>query len=193
MIEFGGVDVVPPPPINLQLLNGVAEDIMLIWEAPPINDFDHYNVYESTDGGTTYTLIDATVGVQYFLTVPSNGLYMFYVTTVDHAGQESVPSNIVQAHVVIGIDEPSYCRRPFDDQDGTQSIQHPQLNIDVKAATATTLNIRVYDMTGAQVATVYNAAISEARITSPGTVKPLTTVKFRLGVYFVCSNHEWRG
>ena len=102
VIEFGGVDAVPPPPINLQLLNGVAEDIMLMWEAPPINDFDHYNVYESTDGGTTYTLIDATVGVQYFLTVPSNGLYMFYVTTVDHAGQESVPSNIVQAHVVIG-------------------------------------------------------------------------------------------
>jgi fibronectin type 3 domain-containing protein len=184
VIDFGAVDAVPPPPINLQLFNGVAEDIMLMWEAPPINDFDHYNVYESTDGGTTYTLIDATIGVQYFLTVPSNGLYMFYVTTVDHAGQESIASNIVQADVVIGVDNHGSSGdlsmikmgpNPFDQQ----------LNIDLNAVQSTNLNIRVFDMNGTQVATVCNESVSSGSHHIVWSGKTLNGANLASGVYVV--------
>jgi hypothetical protein len=89
--------------MNLTLDNPVAQNIMLEWDQPNITDFDHFNIYWSSDGGTTYPKLDSTIGVQYFLTVPANGLYKFYVTTVDRAGHESVPSNIVQTNVVIGL------------------------------------------------------------------------------------------
>jgi hypothetical protein len=160
VITFGATDEVPPPPDSLQLFNGPAEDITLVWDMPPINDFDHFNIYWSTDGGTIYTILDSTIGVQYFLTVPSNGLYKFYVTTVDHTGHESVPSNIVEANVFIGIGDPGLTSdlslikmgpNPFD----------RVLNIDVKAARGTTLTIRVLDMNGRPIATVYNSEIAE--------------------------------
>jgi fibronectin type 3 domain-containing protein len=151
---------VPPPPNNLQLANGPAEDIILWWEQPNIDDFDHFNIYMSTDGGSSYSVIDSTIGVEYFLTVPSNGLYMFYVTTVDKAGHESAPSNIVQANVFIGIGDAGtkgdlsmikMGPNPFDQV----------LYIDVKAARETMLSIRVLDMNGKQVATICNLKAAE--------------------------------
>lgn len=158
VITFGATDEVPPPPANLQLANGPAEDIILWWEPAPINDFDHYNIYWSTDGGSNYSVIDSTVGVQYFITVPSNGLYKFYVTTVDKAGQESVPSNTVEANVFIGIGEQGsdlsmikMGPNPFDGK----------LNIDVKIARETTLRIRVYDMNGHCVAAIFDSPVTD--------------------------------
>jgi hypothetical protein len=159
VITFGATDAVPPPPNNLQLANGPAEDIILSWEQPDIDDFDHFNIYMSTDGGTNYSVLDSTIGVQYFLTVPSNGLYMFYVTTVDKAGQESVPSNIVQANVFIGIGEPGTSGDLSMIKMGPNPFDHV-LYIDVNAARATTLGIRIFDMKGIPVATVFNSVIA---------------------------------
>lgn len=158
VITFGATDEVPPAPNNLQLANGVAEDIILYWDMPAINDFDHFNIYWSTDGGATFNLLDQTVGVQYFYTVPSNGLYQFYVTTVDNAGQESEPSNIVQADVVIGMNE------LHGDLSMIKMGPNPfrgALNIDVKVAKATSLSIRIMDVNGRSVATVYQADIAK--------------------------------
>jgi fibronectin type 3 domain-containing protein len=160
VITFGAVDEVPPPPNNLQLVNGPAEDITLFWEQPAINDFDHFNIYWSTDGGTLYTLLNSTIGVQYFITVPSNGLYKFYVTTVDKAGQESVPSNIVEANVFIGIDGPETTGDLSMIKMGPNPFRG-MLNIDVKVARETFLNIRILDMSGNIVATVHHSEITE--------------------------------
>jgi len=95
VINFGDEDEVPPPPANLVLSNQPPSmNIMLSWDQPDINDFNFFNIHSSFEGGT-YTLLGSTIGVEFFYTLPGSGAYSFFVTTVDRAGHESVPSEIV--------------------------------------------------------------------------------------------------
>jgi hypothetical protein len=158
VIIFGAVDQVPPPPLNLQLDNPVAQDIMLKWEQPPINDFDHFNIYWSTDGGTTFPKLDSTVGVEYFLTVPVNGIYMFYVTTVDHAGHESVPSNIVQTNVAIGIQILNQGNDLSMFKSGPNPVTR-YMNIDVRIENETFLTLQIFGIDGKLVSSLYDSKI----------------------------------
>jgi fibronectin type 3 domain-containing protein len=149
-ITFGAVDEVPPPPGNLTLENPVPKNIMLQWDQPDITDFDHFNIYWSTDGGSNFSKLDSTVGVQYFLTAPSNGVYLFYVTTVDRAGHESVASNIVQTDVNTGIARPG----PIEDISMIKIGPNPfdqQLNIDFRVTGEIRLSIEITDITGSLV------------------------------------------
>ncbi|MEI7725707.1 MAG: FlgD immunoglobulin-like domain containing protein [Bacteroidota bacterium] len=159
VITFGAVDEVPPPPLNLTLVNPVAQNIMLGWDQPNITDFDHFNIYWSNDGGVTFPKLDSTIGVQYFLTVPSNGLYKFYVTTVDRAGHESTASNIVQTNVVIGITDPGLVNDITMVKMGPNPFTN-QLNIDFKVLKETQLTILIFDVTGKQVKRLYDSKIS---------------------------------
>ena len=159
VITFGGVDEIPPPPLNLHLDNPVAQHIMLRWDQPVITDFDHFNIYWSTNGGATFPKLDSTVGVQYFYNAPSNGLYQFYVTTVDLAGHESVPSNIVQTNVVTGISGPGQ----LNDLGMIKIGPNPftgQLNIDFRVMNETNLTIRIFDITGKPLNTLYDSKIA---------------------------------
>ena len=138
------------------------QNIMLEWEQPGITDFDYFNIYWSTNGGATYSKLDSTIGVQYFLSVPSNGLYLFYVTTVDRAGQESVPSNIVQTNVFIGIQKPGQT----DDISLIKMGPNPfaeKIMIDFKVTFDTKLKVRIFDILGNQVNTLYDSKIATGR------------------------------
>ncbi len=156
VITFGATDQVPPPPANLQLFNPIAQNIMLQWEQPDINDFDHFNIYEAVNGGS-FTLLDHTIGVQYFLTVP-NGNYQFYVTTVDQTNHESIPSNIVAANVTVGlpaltgeISMIKFGPNPFTDQ----------LMVDLKTEKQTLLQTVIYDLNGIPIYTLVNSQVSQ--------------------------------
>ncbi|MCX6246604.1 MAG: hypothetical protein NTW10_02620 [Bacteroidetes bacterium] len=155
-ITFGATDEVPPPPNNLQLFNPVAQNIMLQWEQPNINDFDHFNIYEAVNGGA-FNLLDHTFGVQYFLTV-ANGNYQFYVTTIDQTGHESVPSNTVSADVTVGVpgltDDLAMFKfgpNPFTDQ----------LSIDLRTEKQTFLQIRICDLSGKVICTLENSQVDK--------------------------------
>lgn len=158
-ITFGAFDSIPPPPLNLTLDNPVAQNIMLRWDQPDISDFSYFNIYWSTDGGVTFPKLDSTVGVQYFLTVPSNGLYEFYVTTVDRAGQESEPSNIVQTNVFIGIPEMDKTNELTGIKMGPNPFTR-QLNIDFNVLLETHLMIRIFDSRGTLVNTLYDSDVT---------------------------------
>jgi len=156
VITFGATDQVPPPPGNLQLFNPVAQNIMLQWEQPDINDFDHFNIYEAVNGGS-FALLDHTVGVQYFLTV-TNGNYQFYVTTVDQAGHESTPSNIVSADVTVGLPSLTgeisilkFGPNPFTDQ----------FMVDLKTEKQTLLQAIIYDLRGTPLCTLVNTQVGQ--------------------------------
>ena len=156
VITFGATDQVPPPPNNLQLDNPVAQNIELHWEQPAINDFSHFNIYEAQNGGA-FSLLDNTIGIQYFLTVP-NGSYQFYVTTVDLAGHESSASNIVSTNVVVGMQQGGedlsvikFGPNPFTDV----------MNIDIRTEGSTTLKVLVYDMNGIRLQTLVNAEVTK--------------------------------
>ena len=160
-ITFGGTDGVPPAPMNLRLYNPVAQDIMLQWDMPQMSDFNHFNIYWSTDGGSTFVKLDTTIGVQYFLTV-TNGLYEFYVTTVDQLGHESVPSNIVETHVVIGIPDVNQSNDISMVKMGPNPFTR-QVIIDFNVVKDTYLTIRIFDINGEPVRTLYESEIGNGQ------------------------------
>jgi flagellar hook assembly protein FlgD len=129
---------------------------MLYWEQPAINDFSHFNVYEAINGGA-FAKIDSTIGIQYFLTVV-NGNYQFYVTTVDQAGHESVPSNTVSANVVVGL--PSLTGDISMLKFGPNPFS-TQLMIDLKTEKETLLQAEIYDLSGKMVYTLLNSKVSQ--------------------------------
>jgi hypothetical protein len=153
VITFGGVDEVPPPPDNLAAIIYNPMQITLEWSQPDINDFDHFNIYWSQEESGTFELLDETVGVQYLYMPPAAGDYYFYVTTVDKAGHESSPSATVGI-LVVGIDDPG-------SKPGISMIKlgpNPmadRLGIDIRIEKETRLDIRVVDLTGKTVATIF--------------------------------------
>jgi flagellar hook assembly protein FlgD len=87
-----------------------------------------------------------------------NGNYQFYVTTVDQAGHESVPSNTVSANVVVGlpaltgdISMLKFGPNPFS----------TQLMIDLKTEKETLLQAEIYDLSGRMVYTLLNSKVSQ--------------------------------
>ncbi|NOR86970.1 MAG: T9SS type A sorting domain-containing protein, partial [Bacteroidales bacterium] len=101
-LVFNALDEVPPPPENLSITMVSDLFIALDWNLAPINDFDHYNIFNSSS--KDFELIGSTVGNQYFYELPNEGYYEFYVTTVDYSGQESEPSQIVAIDFYVGMD-----------------------------------------------------------------------------------------
>jgi hypothetical protein len=104
-ITFNAEDLAPTPPTNIDIawFGSGTVDIVLEWQKPLINDFDHYNIYNYVPGGE-WEILDNTIGTQYFYQTDLD--YMeFYVTTVDYAGQESEPSEIVVYDIAIGTEE----------------------------------------------------------------------------------------
>lgn len=183
-ITFGAVDGVPVPPENLILENPVSENIMLRWDQPDITDFDHFNIYWSTDNGINYTILDNTIGVQYFYAAPTNGIYMFYITTVDRAGHESTPSNIVQTDVHIGIGE-TYQTNDIQMIKMGPNPFSGSLNIDFRLAKETQLTIRICDITGKLVHTLYESNIESGPHTIAWNGKTNTGDELQPGMYLV--------
>lgn len=154
-ITFGAIDQVPPAPNNLQLFNPVAQNIMLQWEQPNINDFGHFNIYEAVNGGS-FTKIDSTIGIQYFLTVV-NGNYQFYVTTVDQTGHESGPSNTVSASVTVGM--PALTSEISMLKFGPNPFSN-HIGFDLRLQRETRVQAVVYDIKGIPVHTLVNSDLS---------------------------------
>jgi fibronectin type 3 domain-containing protein len=105
-MTYGAVPETPPAPENLtldwmQLPYPYDFVFELNWDMPALNDFDHFNVYFSLNENN-YEIIEEPVGTQIFYQyeyVPDAD-YRFYVTTVNHMGMESDPSEIVEYHSV---------------------------------------------------------------------------------------------
>lgn len=73
-------------------------EVNLSWDAPASSTdaVAGYHVYRSPNGVSSYQLLSATVNAPTTFTdnaVTSGQSYIYYVTSVDHSGVESVPSN----------------------------------------------------------------------------------------------------
>jgi penicillin-binding protein len=83
---------------------GVPYAVNLTWVAP-ISSADAvvgYKVYRSINGASSYQLLNSAVntGTTFTDTTVANGQsYVYYVTSVDVAGAESVPSNTFDATI----------------------------------------------------------------------------------------------
>jgi Cep192 domain 4 len=78
--------------------DAVSYEVDLTWDAPTSSPdpVAGYHVYRSTDGGTTYLLLNSTNDTQTTYAdsnVQNGSAYVYYVKSVDASGVESVPSN----------------------------------------------------------------------------------------------------
>ena len=82
---------VPEPPTNLRIdeqVNAQGLYTPIMWDMPTMNDFDHFNLY-FVDYPDQH---EEVYGTQWIFEVDDEEEVSIYVTTVDQAGQESVPS-----------------------------------------------------------------------------------------------------
>jgi hypothetical protein len=87
-------------------LSGTGEphEVDLSWDAPSssADPVAGYEVYRSSDGGSTYQLVNSTVdtGTAYEDTTVQSGLsYDYIVESVDASGFESAPSNTISVTI----------------------------------------------------------------------------------------------
>ena len=84
-------NAVPEPPTNLRIdeaVNAQGVYTPILWDMPEMNDFDHFNLY-FVDYPDQH---EEVYGTQWIFEVDDEEEVSIYVTTVDQAGQESVPS-----------------------------------------------------------------------------------------------------
>ncbi|MCD4818286.1 MAG: T9SS type A sorting domain-containing protein [Candidatus Cloacimonetes bacterium] len=88
------IDSEPPAPENVTLESNENE-VTISWDMPDISDFNYFNIYSSVNYNEFFLLDIASIAT-YTYTLPEQGNYQFYVTTVDNADQESEPSETVE-------------------------------------------------------------------------------------------------
>ena len=87
-------NAVPEPPTNLRIdeeVNALGLYTPIMWDMPVMNDFDHFNLYFVDYPNNPVEVF----GTQWIFVVNAEEEVSIYVTTVDQAGQESVPSEIL--------------------------------------------------------------------------------------------------
>ena len=95
VMNYHVTNAVPEPPTNLRVDEAmVSEGVYapIFWDMPVMNDFDHFNLY--IVGGETYEVYGTSV----IIMTEQDTDYSVYVTTVDHTGQESAPSETLTFH-----------------------------------------------------------------------------------------------
>lgn len=79
-----------------------AQDVGLVWDAPttnedgsPLTDLSNYKVYYNETETGAFEFVGTTTGTTYTDAGRTDGQHCYYVTAVDTAGNESLPSNTV--------------------------------------------------------------------------------------------------
>ena len=83
----------PPTPENL-VATSTDDVVDLSWDAVDVYDFDFYNIYRK-DNSDDFAVIGTATDVSFTDNLPGDGVYKYYVTTVDFGGLESGGSNQV--------------------------------------------------------------------------------------------------
>lgn len=167
-------NAVPEPPTNLRIdeaVNAQGVYTPILWDMPVMNDFDHFNLY-FVDYPDQH---EEVYGTQWIFEVDDEEEVSLYVTTVDQAGQESVPSETLTF-------------RPGTEnvaENGQASLSlHPNpthnvlnLNADLQGRT----EVMVLDMNGRAVKHYVVNGLNEMR---------LNVSDLQSGVYFIRVSNE---
>jgi hypothetical protein len=157
-ITFDATDEIPPPPADMAI-NWITEtetSIIIEWTQPDINDFNHFNIY--MDDGSGWTLLESTIGRQFIYSTTEEYLE-FYVTTVDHAGQESAASEIVVFDITIGTTE-------IQSLVSTQIYPNPthgKINISMLIKESGNYTLDILNMHGEKVRTLHSGLIKSGQ------------------------------
>lgn len=167
-------NAVPEPPTNLRIdeaVNAQGVYTPILWDMPVMNDFDHFNLY-FVDYPDQH---EEVYGTQWIFEVDDEEEVSLYVTTVDQAGQESVPSETLTfrpgTENVAENGQASLSLYPIP----THNVLN--LNADLQGRT----EVRVLDMNGRTVKHYVVNGLNEMR---------LNVSDLQSGVYFIHVSNE---
>ncbi|NCC73119.1 MAG: T9SS type A sorting domain-containing protein [Sphingobacteriia bacterium] len=156
-LTFGADNEMPPAPDELDIWWDSATAPVLIkmeWAQPDINDFDHFNLY--INEGSGFELLTETIGRQVFYITDNTDYTLFYVTTVDKAGQESEPSENMIFDVTTFVTE-------VESAANLQIYPNPvsaDANIMINVENEGEYNISVLDINGRIVQNLYSGQLN---------------------------------
>ncbi len=153
-LTLSAIDEIPPPPDNISISN-IENTAIIEWDMPPINDFDHFNIYY--DFTSEFTLLDSTLGVQFLYEMLEIGYYQFYITTVDYSGQESDPSEIVDINWPVSIDKCFV----LNDVKAYPNPFSNHINIEFYINEKSSVILEVYNIMGTKVRTLLNSRLDK--------------------------------
>lgn len=159
-LTFDAEDLMPEPPQNGFIWWDRAEapiTVLLSWDYPDMNDFDHFNVYLHRDGNSE--LVAETIGSQLVYVTDNNDYATFTVTTVDYTQNESVESEPLIFDVTVGISQP---------EPEMQTLVYPnpssgQVTIAFATAAATRCNIEVLAPDGTLLDVVFDGILEAGK------------------------------
>ena len=167
-------NAVPEPPTNLRIdeaVNAQGVYTPILWDMPVMNDFDHFNLY-FVDYPDQH---EEVYGTQWIFEVDDEEEVSIYVTTVDQAGQESVPSETLTfrpgSEGVVETSQPALSLYP----NPVKNVLH--LSADLQGRT----EVKLFDVNGRTVKHFVANSLNEMRI----NVSDLQS-----GVYFVRVSNE---
>ncbi len=181
-ITYAASDEMPVPPdeINISWVTEPSLVVTLDWSQPPINDFNHFNVYYSIESGN-WELLEETIGTQLFYLPPNTLFTEFYVTTVDHGGQESEPSEIVVFDLISSVEE---------SQAASALSVYPnpaakQLNVSFEILRSGNYRFLMYDQSGRLVKTCFSGDLQQGRHVISIDCKDDRGTNLKPGIYFI--------
>ena len=167
-------NAVPEPPTNLRIdeaVNAQGVYTPILWDMPEMNDFDHFNLY-FVDYPDQH---EEVYGTQWIFEVDDEEEVSLYVTTVDQAGQESVPSETLTFRPgTENVDEYG--------QTGLSLYPNPTHNVlNLSADLQGRTEVMVLDMNGRTVKHYVVNGMNEMR---------LNVSNLQSGVYFIRVSNE---
>ena len=181
-ITFGAEDEIPDPPTGTQITWNsptAPVTITMSWQQPPINDFDHFNIY--INEGSRFELLGETIGTQVFYTTNNTDSTLFYVTTVDKAGQESEPSENMIFDVALNINEAmgSQFFNIYPNPSGNIT------NINCKIVESGFYSIRIFDLNGRLIQTLWEGDLQSGDHFFRWNGKNDNAVELTKGIYLI--------
>jgi len=174
-MNFLATNEVPPAPTNLRYTPyyfNSPEFIAISWDLPKITDLDHF-VVSITNVNSKVVELFETDGNQLIFNVEDLTKYHITVTTVDKAGQESEPSEILEVETNFAgievVDKTIFKIYP--------NPAHDILNIETE--TSETFNIEIFDIQGRQLSQISNLTSTSSSLIS------VNISSFPSGIYFI--------
>jgi len=157
---------VPPPPTNLRYTPhyfNSPEFVAISWDLPSINDLDHFNVTIKNMNSQSEGTFEVS-GNQIIYEVEGLTKYHVTVTTIDKAGQESVPSEILEI-------ETKFVGTVLDERTIFKIYPNPTIDIlYIETDITENMPIEVYNISGNKIATYLmtgrNSSINITYLTS---------------------------